>query len=736
MFKFTPMKKIIFLVLISNIFAVCLFGQKKSQKEIRTSFWNADDPYQSVVDIPEKWANESAVIIYQEFNYHFRNNRKLLYYTESTRRRIKLLDKSAIEDYSEFSFSEKFKVEKGFSKKGGRAFAGFKVIKSNGKEVLIDLKDAVEVKNEGSEVMKKIAIPDLQIGDIIDYFYYIYEPFEARGTHVFDPVISQLGGPYPIMKQKMEFNTGSSFYINFNSINGAPALKSIPSDDDKEVIYQLIDEDREKYERIRWFYPRRVVPSIKFQVSLARKEKSKARLNAFLGEKREIKQSISEKDLIDYYDRRYHCTPTYDAKYIKKSRRVAAALKKKDKATVIREAYYYLRYDNLLSKLEPFQFLEEGFILGLPFSYGNFMDEDDFINTMGYFLIEQKMDFDIILALSRSISTAEELLMPEEVTPLIRVNLPEPIYLSHFNLHSNPGYYSYYLEGSESLLIELNKNKEYDMTKVIPFTMPISKPEDNQSLNEINVSFTDNILGELKVDRKVVLKGYNKTENQFDLLIFDDILPKEYEYYKVSPYIQRAEIKKKKKPKIKEKLALIAEKNREEQKKAFEKNAKADFDIPIKTYDDFEILNQGRLAIGESMVFTDKMELESLTKKAGKNYLFEVGKLIGGQVAIAEDEHPRSQDIFMPYPRSYRNEITVAIPTGYSVEGLDKLNQTVKNETGGFIATAKMEGQNLIISTNKFYNHNFEKAAQWENMTKFLEAAYDYTQTKVLLKKL
>lgn len=729
------MKKIIFLVLISTIFTISLFGQKKSQEEIRASFWNADDPYQSVVDIPEKWNKESAVIIYQEFNYHYRNNRKLLYYTESTRRRIKLLDKSAIEDYSEFSFSEKFTVKKGFSKKGGRAFAGFKVIKSDGKEVLIDLKDAVEVKNEGSEVMKKIAIPDLQIGDIIDYFYYIYEPFEARGTHVFDPVISQLGGQYPIMKQKMEFNAGSSFYINFNSINGAPPLKSISSDDD-EVVYQLVDEDREKYERIRWFYPRRVVPSIKFQVSLARKEKSKDGLKAFLGEKREIKQSISKKDLIDYYDRLYHCEPTYGAKSIKHNSFVAEAIKKKDKAAMIREAYYDIRYDNLLSKLEPFQFLEEGFIIGLPMHYGNFMSETNFINAMGYFLIEQKMDFDIVLALSRSISTAEELLMPEEVTPLIRVNLPEPIYLSHFNLHSNPGHYSYYLEGSESLLIELNKNKDYDMTRVVPFTMPISNPEDNQSLNEISVSFTDNILGELQVDRKVILKGYNKTENQFDLLIFDDILPKEYKYFNIKPYIQRAEIKKKKKPKIKEKLTLIAEQNREEQKKAFEKNARADFDIPIKTYDDFEILKQGRLSVTEPMIFKDKMELESLTKKAGKNYLFEVGKLIGGQVAIAEDEHPRTQDIFMPYPRSYRNEISVAIPTGYSVEGLDKLNQTVKNETGGFIATAKMEGQNLIISTNKFYNHNFEKATEWENMTKFLEAAYDYTQTKVLLKKL
>ncbi len=728
------MKKIIFLILISHISTICLFGQKKSQAEIRASFWNADDPYQSVVDIPEKWTNESAVIIYQEFNYHYRNSRKLLYYTESTRRRVKLLDKSAIEDYSEFSFSERFNVEKGFSKKGGRAFAGFKVIKPNGKEVLIDLKDAVEVKNEGSEAIKKIAIPDLQIGDIIDYFYYIYEPFEARGEHVFDPVISLLGGSYPVMKQKFEFNTGSDFYINFNSINGAPPLKSIPSVNDKEVIYQLVDEDREKYEGIRWFYPRRVIPTIKFQVSLARKEKSKDGLKAFLGEKRAIKQSISNADLKAYYQDIFTFKSNYRSKYIKQIIPVAAAIKKNDKAAIVEEAYYHLRYSNLIYKIEPFLFLEEGFVIGLDMSYGNFMNENSFINTMGYFLKQQDIDFDIVLALSRSISTASELLMPEEVTPLIRVNLPEPIYLSHFSLHSNPGYFSYYIEGSESLLLELGQDLK--IKKIVPFTMPVSKPEENQSLNEIKVSFVDDILGTLQVDRRVLLKGYNKSDSQYDLLTFEDILPMEYKYYRKNPYIIDAEIKRKKKPKVKEKLALIAEENRATQKKAFEKNASGDFDITLKSYEDFKIITQGRLSVNEPLIFEDSMQLESLTKKAGKNYLFEVGRLIGGQVAIAEDESPRTQDIFMPYPRSYRNEITIAIPPGYSVEGLEKLNQSVTNDTGGFIATAKMEGQNLILSTNKFYNHIFEKSEKWEDLTKFLEAAYDYTQTKVLLKKL
>ena len=303
----------------------------------------------------------------------------------------------------------------------------------------------------------------------------------------------------------------------------------------------------------------------------------------------------------------------------------------------------------------------------------------------------------------------------------------------NFNLHSFPGYLSPYFEGSESLLLKLTD--DYKMGKIQPFELPISSIDKNQSSTKLDITFADDQFNQLKINRQVSHIGYNKRDEQFDLLIIDNVFQEDYKYFDRSYYINTIKLKKKEKNKVILKLKAIAEKNLEAQKEAFKKSAMNDFDLPIESYDSYTILENGRQSFEDPMIFKDQFQLEDLTKRAGKNYLFEVGKLIGGQVAIAEDERQRDQDIFMPYPRSFLNEISIEIPDGYSVEGLDKLNIDVQNTTGGFVTTAKMNGQQLILTTKKFYNHQFEKAAQWSDMVGFLEAAYDYTQTKVLLKK-
>jgi hypothetical protein len=89
----------------------------------------------------------------------------------------------------------------------------------------------------------------------------------------------------------------------------------------------------------------------------------------------------------------------------------------------------------------------------------------------------------------------------------------------------------------------------------------------------------------------------------------------------------------------------------------------------------------------------------------------------------------------MSYARSFTNEINFTIPDGYTVEGLENLNKEVKNNTGGFISTAKVEGNILKITTKKYYSGSYFAAAEWSKMVEFLGAAVDFTNAKVLLKK-
>lgn len=89
----------------------------------------------------------------------------------------------------------------------------------------------------------------------------------------------------------------------------------------------------------------------------------------------------------------------------------------------------------------------------------------------------------------------------------------------------------------------------------------------------------------------------------------------------------------------------------------------------------------------------------------------------------------------MGFPRAFENEIVFTIPEGFSVSGLDKLNKKVENETGGFTSTAEVQGNQLVIKTLKYYKNYYEPNTNWNKMIQFLDAAYQFTQEKVLLKK-
>ena len=95
----------------------------------------------------------------------------------------------------------------------------------------------------------------------------------------------------------------------------------------------------------------------------------------------------------------------------------------------------------------------------------------------------------------------------------------------------------------------------------------------------------------------------------------------------------------------------------------------------------------------------------------------------------------RKENIHLNYPKSFNYNIKIKIPEGYSVSGLDKLNISIDNSTGAFISNTKIEGDSLIIKTSKQYKNNYEPNSNWNLMLEFLDAAHQFTNEKILLKK-
>ena len=134
--------------------------------------------------------------------------------------------------------------------------------------------------------------------------------------------------------------------------------------------------------------------------------------------------------------------------------------------------------------------------------------------------------------------------------------------------------------------------------------------------------------------------------------------------------------------------------------------------------------------------FKEKFSLKKLISKAGKNYIFEAGKLIGGQIKLEPHEmNARHTDIWIPSARVIENNILINIPAGYTVDGLQDLNMNIDNGSGSFVSTATATETTLMITTRKVYKNNFDKKETWPNYIAFLEPAYKLSQAKVVLKK-
>ena len=100
------MQKITLLLLLA--FSISGFSQSQEELDAKDFFWGSTDAYKNANDIPAEWESESAVIIYKNENYDFHKFGKNVTYTTSVRKRVKLLDKASLEEFSEFSFRKRF----------------------------------------------------------------------------------------------------------------------------------------------------------------------------------------------------------------------------------------------------------------------------------------------------------------------------------------------------------------------------------------------------------------------------------------------------------------------------------------------------------------------------------------------------------------------------------------------------------------------------------------------------
>ncbi|MCW3093553.1 MAG: hypothetical protein JWP81_4622 [Ferruginibacter sp.] len=735
------------------IFPVFAFAQEPSIGE------KMEEEFK-VTAIPEKWKNESAVIIGMKEEYLFRRQVARgkvtagVHISEYIHKRIKLQDKNAVDKYSTFFF-----VTMGVD---GKAL--YKVIKSGGKEVDIDMKSAIEEEQDVPDIYKpiyykmkvksmKIAIPDLEPGDIIDYTVSSALDWNMKTEGInFTPFIFSLSNSYPTLYQQYRFTMANGMKVKYRSYNGAPNIKfdpkaSVYGDNESYMSYFFMDRDREKSIDERWSYELRSTPSVKFRVVFLDYEPG----DRTLGEATVDRSGLDiEQVYKGYAGAALYNTKTvtslvaYTTQYLLKKKEEGIL---KNDADIIRECYYCLRkvFLEMYYKGPVHSELEKYFtgkklykkILAADKKDLQKEEKEDevrmnavtFATALRSSLATQGIPAELFVYCPRSLGTWRDAIFMEELDFVMKVRIKDKAYfleaINNFDAFATP---HAYLENAEGYSIRYDEADSYYKT-----TVPATTASANLSREEYVVNFTD-AMDNIKVERTSSYLGTEKSP-----LIGKANLDRAYLDTDFVKYFAEPLSKLKKKDDVPVAVNTKYEyPDKEEQikerKSLFEKELKANQEVD--QYNDFELLQSGRYGDTAMLQYKERFVLKKLISKAGRNFIFEAGKLIGGQIKLEPAEmKERQTDIWIPSARTIENSITINIPSGYTVDGLQELNMNIDNNSGSFVSTAKVTDNILLITTKKIYKNNFDKKEAWPNYIAFLEPAYKLSQAKVVLKK-
>jgi hypothetical protein len=239
----------------------------------------------------------------------------------------------------------------------------------------------------------------------------------------------------------------------------------------------------------------------------------------------------------------------------------------------------------------------------------------------------------------------------------------------------------------------------------------------------------------VSVQRKTTLRGHYKYSAQRKLILYEDFYESERKAFgEKKSLIENLEDGRKSRKFIDEVKNAFAE-ARTKQKDAFQEDAKSWFEQEVTNVKNYRVENMGVRHTAPDFVYTSSFDMDGLVKKAGNNLIVEIGKIQGQPLTVKPEQRNRTLDVYMSYPRSIEYHVEFRIPNGYTAQGIEALNKKVVNDIGFFTVDATTAADIINIKVKKHYLQAYVPATNWNKMVEFLDAADEWTNAKILLKK-
>ena len=713
--------------------------KEREQEEENLKYFNEifgkNDKDFEINEAPEQWKSEEVVILCQKMHISFfRFKGKRFGRTKGViRKRVLIQDKSALENFSEFYYREGLAV-------------GIRHIKPGGNQIDVDTKTAIKVETDvpkfyadsySSDDYYKIAISDLEVGDILDFFKVFTEDYASDIE-----LINTISTTYPIVNQEIIFDIDRwSFF--YGSFNGAPEFVEDKrggvnyKGEKKSSVkrFKLKDSNRAATKDERWAYTYLSEPVYKIMAIPPNEKIGDKKLNEVIDEGLNVKEIVPTVLAAANKISKESTIPN-----LMKSSLRDLGLKKMPAKRKVEVLYNSLRY----------HFLQQNAWYSPPsnglsgYDQYTYMRSDVFASMFVSILKKNSIESYPVAVTPRYFGDIDKVVTTSEIEYGVYVPTTKQYFWSveSYRSVSDPltkvcgaTGYKYDSKGSG------------DGFKKI--TVPQSKPENHSSITDLEVIVNEDY--SLEVVGTQQYKGAFK--NYYSpLLLLQTNYIEEDQYY-LSSEREKQKIDEKKKKEAESGGKPVKKKRGNKRVRAYLEKAKQRAkelstrkreivenwlkdDYEIEELKDFEVTAFGRFPDDDILEAELAFSSKGYLQKAGPNLIFEVGKLITGQAELDEEEiNERKNHFDRAYARTLENNIIVVLPEGYTAQGLDQLNVNVDNPYAAFISEVTQDGNTLTIKTVKTYKKEHVDLENWNSMVEMLEAAYAFSQKKLILKK-
>lgn len=698
---------------------------KKSALAASLLYEKFDKHSASIKDVPEKFKDESVVILFNSSNY-FIEKTDQIYFVERVKTRVYLKDKAAVEKYSTYYTS-------GYQETNSSEVT---IIKANGISRTLQLKDGIKETNYASiplyykssvtlnQTYYKFALPDLEPGDIVDFTQTSKNPMGIlTGNIPFTRIY--LASEFPVVKTFVTIDVPTKdSYIYLNSLNGAPEM-SRKDGLNGLVTFTLEDSLRDKVEN-DWNLPReKFLPHVKFiltrytgadNIQVLPVRTSNNRIQTKLSNA-ELTRSVILVQIFKAYSSRA-------AKLVMAEVLAKNPTAKKDADKLIELCWYYVR--NKLTNKEPLTPIE----YYVPSNIYDMYIIDVFIEI----LLAKKQTFDLILTTNNKSASIKNVISPMEISWGIRW---KDKYIMNPTFYMQFGELPNYLNGSDALIVP-NFSFKLKTLNFTDYVLP------NRPYNENTINLKVNASLNADFDKVVCTRTMSSTKGSTGIYIaeyfsreFNDDQLKYLNLYKVidssrlywGPHITKAIANE------------LRRKHKEEQANYFKSIRDRYVDLvkseypTMDEYETFKTIGYGVTPNSPEFSIEEKFTLNDLVKRAGNGYMISIGSLLGDYNKFPEEYSKRNYNGSLELATVKTITITLEIPEGYKVTILESANKSFSDNFVALQSSLKAEGNTVVFSVTREIKKTDFTAEEYASMVKYFDIMYELTQIKIVLKK-